>query len=212
MDAAKMARRFVFFGIADGAKGVMRFERHFAQRIRTEGQGGRGKVAPLACGEVILGRRVKQCQTYAFKRNQAVGKLVLHRLKTADRFAELFAFLGVVHRHFERAPRRAMRAREAAEACDESKFFEALMRQVDHYGRCGLQNYLSESCYAHRTDGSNRHTFHGKFDHGQTGWFVKHGDEVRCARDCVDEAQAAADAPALQTDCAGIGITIMRTG
>ena len=64
---------------------------------------------------------------HAFERDQVVGELVLDRLEAADRLAELPALLGVVDRHLERAPRRAVGAREQGEAGDAQQVGERLL-------------------------------------------------------------------------------------
>ncbi len=47
-------------------------------------------------------------EPHAFKRDQAVGELVLDRLEFSDRLPELLTLLCVVHCQIEGAPGRAM--------------------------------------------------------------------------------------------------------
>ncbi len=75
----------------------------------------RSSASRPAPGRRLRGR-VVQRQPHAFQRDQAVGQLVLHGLEAADRLAELLAFLRVVDRHLEGAPRRAMGACQQAQA------------------------------------------------------------------------------------------------
>ena len=111
MHAAEMPRCLVFLGIADGAESVVGFKRHLAQGRAAKGDRGRGNIAPVRRTAVVLRRRVVQREAHAFEADEAIGQFVLHRLKAADRLAELLPLLRVVHRHLECAPRRAVRAR-----------------------------------------------------------------------------------------------------
>ena len=57
MDALEMSRRLVLLGIADGAEGVLRFERHPPQRIAAEGHRAIDEISPVAVTAIVQTRR-----------------------------------------------------------------------------------------------------------------------------------------------------------
>ena len=108
MHALEMPRRLVFLGIADGAKGMLGFERNVPQGLAREGNSCVGEIAPVSVTLVVQMRRMIERTSHALKRDEAVGELVLDRLELAYRLPELLTLLGIVDRQFESAPGRTM--------------------------------------------------------------------------------------------------------
>lgn len=116
MHLLEMARRLVLLAVADRAEGVLRFQRHPAQRRRGQRAGRLGEHAPVVGAEVVLPRGARLREPSAQQRDVAVGELVLDRLEAADGTAELPALARIGHGELEGAFGGAGGARAQREA------------------------------------------------------------------------------------------------
>ena len=108
-------------------------------------------------------------QAHAFEGDQRVGELVLDRLEAADRLAELAPLLRVVDHHLERAPRRAVRARQHGDAGDPQQVGDH--RRVErHEGRRrAVEHDLGQRVGAERARDGDARRRRAELDDRQAG-------------------------------------------
>ncbi len=208
MHAPKVARCLVLLGVADRAERMVRLQRHLAQRGAAERRRSGAEVAPVWRAFVEGLRRVLQRQAHAFERDQAVRELVLHGLKLADRLAELAPLFRVIDCQLERAPCRAMGAREQAQAQPVAQVDNVLGREFDALRRCVVQAHFGPAVAGGHAQRARRQHLHAALpavDEGERRAVER--EQMRGVNRAVDEAERAVrDATVkLQRACRCVG-------
>ena len=137
-------------------------------------------------------------QADAFKRDQAIGKLVLDRLELCDRLPELVTLLGIVHGQFERLPGRAVRAPQKCQLGLEADIVGIGAFERNKGQRHRIQPHLAEPPGAHGARRREDNAGSIQLNEGKAG--LVNGHDKVCGIGRLDKTKHACSVRAFNPD------------